>query len=233
MITILIICALLVVGYFLYKKFFASNEEEEVEEVIGPEIMGLRIGSSFDIDPLRIKLSAADVVAKDANPTHIIEASGIVDLSGTNVFRFYTDDDAWLQVMADGESEESVSDVKLMHYYDTQDIPSQEEWDVLLNEKIGAQTWELEGHTYNRVWTSSSDYHAPVHMAEDTYKAESEGYSVTDQFVMMFEREISGEEYETLFVSAEEIRTSTGQLERCLVLSTGISLSPEQITIHG
>ena len=163
--------------------------------------MGLRLGGSFEIDPLLLRLIINELVIEDCASTHIIKAAGIVDLDGTWIFRFYTDDDAFLQVVAEGgKSEEHVVDVKLFHFYDTQDISSQPVWDQLLNTKIGAATYELEGHSYNRVWTSVSEYHNPVHMAEKTYDDEGE-FSVTDQFTMLFERSISRRSNRISFVS--------------------------------
>ena len=198
-----------------------------------PSIMGLRLRGSFEIDSLLLKLTENELVIKGCAATHIIKAAGIVDLDGTLVFRFYTDDDAFLQVIAEGgKSDEHVVDVKLFHFYDTKDISSQSVWDRLLNEEIGAPTYELEGHSYNRVWTSVSDYHNPVHMAEKTYDDEGD-FSVTDQFTMLFERPISGGQTESLLLAAEEKEEESGNLGRCFVLSTGISLSSAQITIHG
>jgi len=198
-----------------------------------PNIMGLRIGGSFDIDPLLLKLTNDEVITSECAATHIIQASGLVNLDGTWVYRFYTDDDAFLQVIAEGgQRDENVVDVKLFHFYDTQDVPSQTLWDELLNKKIGQAQYELEGQSYQRVWTSASDYHNPVHMQETTYDESGES-SKTDQFTMLFERPISGNNTESLFLAAEEKMETGGYLSRCLVISTGITLSAAQITIHG
>jgi hypothetical protein len=216
----------------MFGKLFAKkNEKNNLSDA--PSIMGLRLLGSFEIDPLLLKLTEDELVIKGGAATHIIKAAGIVDLDGTWLFRFYTDDDAFLQVIAEGgKSDEHVIDVKLFHFYDTQDISSQPVWNQLLNEKMGVPVYQLEGHSYNRVWTSASDYHNPVHMAEKTYDDDGE-FSVTDQFTMLFERPISGDHTESLLLSAEEKEEESGNLGRCFVLSTGISLSPAQLTIHG
>lgn len=198
-----------------------------------PSIMGLRLLGSFELDALLLKLLANELVGGGFAPTQIIKAAGIVDLDGTWIFRFYTDDDAFLQVIAEGgKSEEHVVDVKLFRFHDTQDISSKAIWERLLNEEIGAATYQLEGHTYDRVWTAAGTYHNPVHMEEKTYDDDGH-FSVTDQFTMLFERPISDGRTESLFLSAEEKLEDSGNLGRCLVLSTGITLSPAQLTIHG
>ncbi|MFV8783750.1 YjfK family protein [Microbulbifer sp. SA54] len=198
-----------------------------------PEIMGLRIGASFEVDPLAIRLILDQLAIETFEPTQIIKAAGVVDLDGTWVYRFYTDDDAWLQVVAEGgQRDECVVDVKLFHFYDTRDVAGQAAWDKLLQCEIGTASYTLDGRTYERVWTAAGDYHNPVHMEETTYD-EDGSHSSTDQFTMLFERPLSDQRTESLFLSAEEKLEAGGYLSRCLVLSTGISLSPSQITIHG
>ncbi|KPV95821.1 hypothetical protein AN214_02015 [Pseudoalteromonas sp. P1-9] len=198
-----------------------------------PEIMGLRLGASFEIDKLAIKLILDELVIGDFAATQIIQAVGKVDMDGTYLFRFYTDDEAWLQVICEGQpTAENVVDVKLFYYFDTLDIQNQAQWEKLLNQQIGTPTYTLDGHEYNRVWTSMGDYHNPVHIAEKTFDGKSQP-SETDQFTMLFERELSDGTTESLFLSAEESLESSGNLSRCLVISTGITLSSSQITIHG
>ena len=216
----------------MFNKLFGKKPEKE-PIIETPSIIGLRIGGSFEIDPLLIKLTKDELIISDCAATQIIKAAGIVALDGTWVYRFYTDDDAFLQVITEGgKSDEHVVDVKLFHFYDTQDISSTGVWDQLLNHEIGTATYSLEGHTYTRVWTATGSYHNPVHMSEKTYDEDSE-FSVTDQFTMLFERPIADGRTESLFLSAEEKEEESGNLGRCLVLSTGITLTPAQLTIHG
>ncbi len=213
------------------KLFGKKHQESSLQEK--PAIMGLHLGGSFEIDPLLLKLTENELIIEDSCSTHIIKSAGIVDLDGSWLFRFYTDDDAFLQVIADGGKEdEHVVDVKLFHFYDTQDVPTKKIWDELLNERIGTPTYQLEGHDFQRVWTSASPYHNPVHMCEKTYEQGDDECSETDQFTMLFERPLSGDLTESLFLSAEET-VESGCLTRCFVLSTGITLTPAQLTIHG
>lgn len=216
----------------MFSKLFGKKKDEN-PLAHTPSIMGLRIGGSFDVDPLLLRLSESELITEGCAPTQIIQAAGLVDLDGTWVYRFYTDDDAFIQVIAEGgQNDENVVDVKLFHFYDTQDIANEALWDDILNKQIGTPEFQIENQNYERVWTSASEYHNPVHMAEKTYDETGE-FSETDQFTMLFERPISGNNTESLFLSAEEKLESAGYLSRCLVISTGITLSPAQITIHG
>jgi hypothetical protein len=69
-------------------------------------------------------------------------------------------------------------------------------------------------------------------MQEKTYD-HSDDITQTDQFVMLFERILSDGSFEQLYLSAEETLNDNNQLERCLVISTGVKLTPTQISVNG
>jgi len=217
-----------------FKKLFATKQLASPNL---PRIMGLRLSASFEIDDLYLKLLEPYLTISKCARTQIINAVGYVDLDGTYMFRFYTDDEGYLQVVAEGGKEEAnIVDVKMYHYFDTQDIQSESTWNDLLNNKIGQPTYTLNGYTYTRVWTSNSEYHNPVAMSEKTYDTSStsgDDFDSTDQFTMLFERVLDNGDFESLYLSAEERVNSHDQLDRSLVISTGITISPTNIKIHG
>ena len=215
----------------MFGKIFGKTKTDE--KPVTPSILGLRIGCSFEIDPLMLKLLENDLVAKNISTSHIIQAAGKVELDDVTLYRFYSDDEGFLQVVAQGgTADENVIDVKLYHYFDTLDVSSERDWDKLLYQDMGCPTYQLEGRTYQRVWTAAGDYHKPVHMSETTYDGEGMT-SVTDQFTMLFERPIADDRTESLFLSAEEKEEPAGSLSRCFVISTGITLTPTQVSFHG
>ena len=208
------------------------GKKKETFSIDKPNIMGLCVGSSFDLDMLSFQLILSELVISSVADTQLIQAAGKVDLGSTTLFRFYTDDEAWLQVVCEGGTgQEDIVDVTLFHYYDTLNV-DQHRWNTLLDREIGTPTYTLEGNLYHRVWTSVSEYHPPVAMQEKTYDESNEA-SETDQFVMLFERELSDGTFEQLYLSAEETLNDNNQLERCLVISTGIKLTPTQIRVNG
>ncbi|MEM0909823.1 MAG: YjfK family protein [Pseudomonadota bacterium] len=197
-----------------------------------PSIMGLCVGSSFDLDMLSFHLILSELTIGDVADTQLIQAAGKVELGGTTLLRFYTDDEAWLQVVCEGGVEqEHIVDVTLFHYYDTLHV-DQTKWRRILDSEIGTPTYTLEGNEYLRVWTSVGEYHPPVAMQEKTYD-DSNDISETDQFVMLFERELTDGSFEQLYLSAEETVNDNEQLEQCLVISTGVKISPTQIRVNG
>lgn len=211
---------------------FFKKKDEQKSSINKPEIMGLCVGSSFDLDKLSFQLILGELVISDVAKTQLIQAAGKVELGSTTLLRFYTDDEAWLQVVCEGEvTEENIVDVTLFHYFDTLHV-SKSEWDELLNHKLGVKEYHFEGNPYQRVWTSVNEYHPPVAMQEATFD-DTDEISHTDQFVMLFERELSDGSFEQLYLSCEEVLNERDQLEQSLVISTGVKLSPTQITVNG
>lgn len=198
-----------------------------------PAIMGLAAGTSFKVDALAIQLIIDHLVVSGVAETQLIQAAGVVNMDGNTLLRFYTDDEAWLQVVCQGEPQvENIIDVKLFHFYDTKSV-SGAEWDAVLSAQVALPEFELEGHRYTPVWRGASGGSAkPVHLKELCYDTESDDPDETSQFAMLYERALptSNGEYEFLFVSAEE-KFVDGRADRCLVWSTGVSLSPSQLTI--
>ncbi len=203
------------------------------DKVNKPAIMGLCVGTSFDIDTLGFQLVMDKLTIHDIAKTQIIKAAGKAMMDDNIVYRFYTDDEAWLQVVCEGgDSEENIIDVKLFHYYDTKSVDTQQLWDRLINHEIGVESQELEGNNFSRVWSSTGQYSMPVHIRELTYD-ETDEPDTTDQFAMLFEREVDNDHFEALFLAAEETENDQGGLDRCLVISTGLNISPAQIKVNG
>lgn len=213
----------------MLSKLFKKKDRNAADS---PSILGLRVGGSFELDALAISLINKES-SVEIGSTHIIAAVGAVETQDFTAYRFYTNDEGWLQVVFDGEpKEENVIDVKLFKFGETIDVVSDQIWDSLLNKEIGQPQYFYGGHEYQRVWTSADEYHMPVAMTESTFETDQFPAASTDQFVMLFERELSGGEFESLFVSAEERLNDRGQPERLLVLSTGISINRAMITIY-
>jgi hypothetical protein len=68
-------------------------------------------------------------------------------------------------------------------------------------------------------------------MTEITYEQDGDT-SNTDQFIMLYERDLGNDNVEALLVAGEE-KIIDNNHDRCLVISTGFDLSPADITING
>ncbi len=215
----------------MFSKWF--GKKDPLPPVQAPEIMGLRLGGAFELDDLKLRLIEADLVVDNVARTQLIQAVGVVKLDeNSTVLRYYTDDDAYLQVLlTGGMTENHVTDVKLWYFYDTQGVGSEAEWNELLEHSLSRPEIELEGHTYVRVWQSTGAVSPPVAMTEKTYSENGE-VSETDQFAMLYEREQAGGRFEYLMKVGEE-KIIDQQADRCLVISTAFDVQPADIVIIG
>lgn len=214
----------------MFSRFFAKKPETKAKT---PEIMGLYLGGSFQIEPLKLRMLEPQLMIEKAASTHIIQAVGEVHLdTGGKILRFYTDDDAFLQVILDGgDTENHISDVKLWYFYSTTTIGNEQQWKTLIKDGVSQAHYTLEDFSFNRVWDAVGEESPPVAMTEKTYEEDGD-VSETDQFVMLYERQLDDDQIETLLVSAEE-KLVNGNFDRCLVISTGFNLTQGDITING
>ena len=103
----------------MFGKIFGSKKNEP--QVDKPSIMGLTVGTSFDVDTLGFKIVMDKLTISDMAKTQLIKAAGKAEMDGNTVYRFYTDDEAWLQVVCEGgdtEDETHVSEVAAYHIAD-------------------------------------------------------------------------------------------------------------------
>ncbi|MFT5541404.1 MAG: hypothetical protein ACI97K_000296 [Glaciecola sp.] len=217
----------------MFSKLFGKKEKDTPHKPDTPEIMGLYLGGSFELDALKLKLLQPDLKISNAASKHLIQAVGKVTLdTGGTMFRFYTDDDAFLQVITDGgETENHITDVKLWYFYETKTVGSEAQWQDLINNGISKATYTLDGDAYERVWDAMGEVSPPVAMTETTFEEDGD-VTTTDQFIMLYEKSISEDDVEAVLVSGEEKIVGNNH-DRCLVISTGFNLSPSDIIING
>lgn len=198
-----------------------------------PEIMGLRLGGRFELDDTPLKLYESDWVTQGIARTQLIQAVGSVRLDNdAELLRFYTNDEAFVQVLAHGgRDENNIQDVKLWHFYNTETVGSDRDWRQLLDERVSRPEIELEGNIYSRVWSGAGAESPPVAMSETTY-LEGGAVDRTDQFTMLYQREARGGRFEYVLLAAEE-KWVEHRPERYLVTSTGIDLGRRDFTIVG
>ncbi len=208
---------------------FLKKEEPDTSLDI-PQVLGLKLGGAIEFNELKFKLLAPQLTIENIEKTQLIQAVGVVKLDDNHfILRYYTDDDGFLQVVLDGGlTDNYITDVKLWYFYDTVGVSSDQQWENQLSNEISQEKIILDGHTFQRYWNDSSG-NPPVAMTETTY-SEDESESETDQFVMLYHRELENNLVEFLMVSGEELETQH-QLEHCIVRSTGINVSSADFEI--
>ena len=214
----------------MFSKLFKKSAPKKPK---APEVMGLYLGGSFELDNLKLSLLEPELIIEGAARSQLIQAVGEAPLdTGGTLLRFYTDDDAFLQVILDGGmTENHITDVKLWHFYETKTIGSTAQWNDCIKNIISQPTYELNGNVFERVWEAVGEESPPVAVTETTYEEDGD-VSKTDQFMMLYERPLENDRVETLLVVGEEKQVGNN-LDRCLVISTGFDIQPTDITING
>lgn len=216
----------------MFSKWFGRKKSSD-NTPKAPEIMGLYLGGSFELDALKLKMLTPELTISECAGSQLIQAVGSAPLdTGGTLLRFYTDDEAFLQVVTDGGlTENHITDVKLWHFYETKTIGSDAQWNACLKDTISQPTFELDGHTFTRVWDAVGENSPPVAVTETTYEEDGDT-STTDQFMMLYERPLDNDRYESLLVVGEE-KIIGNNKDRCLVISTGFDILPTDIQING
>ncbi len=204
------------------------KKKKAPEVPMAPEVIGLRLGGAFELDDLKLRLIEPELIFEGASRTHLIQAVGEVKLDeNTRLVRYYTDDDAFIQILQHGVNDADVSEVKLFYFYDTSAVDTSSQWDQWLNHDVVQPQWEFESHTFKKVW----DNVVPVAMTETTWSQQG-ATTQTDQFIMLYEREVGDSLFESLLISAEE-KITDNRADRCVVFSTGIDLTPTDFKLIG
>jgi hypothetical protein len=148
------------------------------------------------------------------------------------MLRFYTDDDAFLQVILDGgDTESHITDVKLWYFYDTKTVGNDAQWQSQLSTAISQPEYQLDGYNFTRVWDAVGEESPPIAVTETTYEEDGD-ISTTDQFMMLYERVIGDDLVESLLIAGEE-KIVGYNADRSVVISTGIDIQPSDIKING
>lgn len=220
------------------KKTQAQLDKERLEawSKTVPSILGLRVNGAIELDTVKLRTYAEELGWESVASTQMIEAVGVVPMGDTTVLRYYTNEEGFIQVVVNGTQfkDELVSDVKLFFYHDTIGIASDADWDQVLEPNtesgISQSTYELDGQSFTPVWVDAGSSNPPVAMTEKTH---SDGeVSETDQFAMLYERDMGGEEYQFLLVAGEETIIED-RVDRCKVVSKGVNLSPSDFKYVG
>ena len=78
----------------MFSKLFKKKTEDKPKT---PEVMGLYLGGSFELDNLKMSLLEPSLVIQKSARSQLIQAVGEAPLdTGGTLLRFYTDDDGFL-----------------------------------------------------------------------------------------------------------------------------------------
>lgn len=211
------------------KKIFGQEEPDLPPPPSG--LFGLRLGCALEIDDLEFRVMADELLLEFPAQSQLVEAAGFLELgAGSRIRRYYTGDDCYIQVSTTGaESETNLEDFKFFAYDDSVAPGTDAEWDEWLDARtIGALTYEYRGKTFRRAFNVETDGPVPpIALPEKIENTAGDKYTV-DNFMMLYERELTDSVLEYLLITAEESNDG-----RTISFALGVDLSPNQLKVIG
>ncbi|ODA36320.1 hypothetical protein A8L45_01370 [Veronia pacifica] len=198
-----------------------SKHKQASGESAIPQVLGFTLGAVVNVDRVRLAILEDDLTFENASASQTILAVGVVPLGeGTRVIRYYTDDDGFFQILQQGTQDSGVKEISLWYFFDNTPIDTDSRWDTVLADEVVTpeRHYELDGNQFDAYW----GHERPVAMTETTYTSDGQK-TETDQFVMLYSRDISDGLTEELMIAAEEKGSEMG-FERIVARSTGIQL---------
>ncbi|TCI02065.1 DUF2491 family protein [Corallincola luteus] len=213
-----------------FKDLFGKKKQEEAPKQPEKGLFGLHLGCAVELSSLDFRVLGDELKMEFPGDTQLIEAISRTSLgAGSYMLRYYTSDDAFIQINYSGdETEHNVEDVLLFVYDKSNAIATKAEWEkVITADFIGTPTFQHSDREFQRVFFGDNDGNVPpVAMTEKVENKAGERYSV-DNFCMLYERGINDDINELLLINAEE----SGDNERMLSYALGVNLSPSQFRV--
>ena len=190
----------------------ALRGKPEPTAAAAPFPLGARIKGAVTIDALAFKLAGDAYGFECPEGPQIIEAIGAIDLGdGAMLHRLYLTDDAFLQIAT---TNGVVGDTTLFVYVDAVTPPTQAAFRAWVEDGslLGASTFTVGGHTYQRVWGEGPDmrWTPPVAFDEKVHKRDAATFDSTlTLYSMLYERGVGADRSELLLVAAEDSGPNT------------------------
>jgi hypothetical protein len=214
-----------------------GKKKTEVKEVKSkfPELAGFRLGGTFRLDDLTLKILENNGLLDGARREQMIVSVGVIKFDdGVKMVRYYTNDDGYIQVEVHGDFEDiNITDVTLWYFSDSEGIGTKAAWeDELSDVSKPVYEYEVEDDEFIEYTRAINDIDDTVNIAATEVGETTTGEKfAVDHFYMIYERKISDPEvFELLMVSCEE-RVIRNGLDHKLAYLIGYQISSNDFSI--
>ncbi len=131
-------------GFF--QRLFGKDNKPAIAR--GP--LGLHLNSGFTLDTLAFRLLEDELLIALPGEEFTVAAVSRIDLGGgSQIFRYYTSGDEFLQInTTGGENIDDIDDIKLFVYEESYGISKESHWREAINAKaMGGYNLKLAGKT--------------------------------------------------------------------------------------
>jgi hypothetical protein len=208
-------------GFF--QRLFGKDNKPAIAR--GP--LGLHLNSGFTLDTLAFRLLEDELLIALPGEEFTVAAVSHIDLGGgSQIFRYYTSGDEFLQInTTGGEDIDDIDDIKLFDYEESYGISKESHWREAINAKaMGAMTLNWQEKRWQRFFNSEEPGNIePVYMLE---KVENQNHAKWEvhNFTMGYQRQVTEDTYEYLLLNGEESFNDLGEPEWLFSRALGVDI---------
>lgn len=175
-------------GFF--QRLFGKDNKPAIAR--GP--LGLHLNSGFTLDTLAFRLLEDELLIALPGEEFTVAAVSHIDLGGgSQIFRYYTSGDEFLQInTTGGEDIDDIDDIKLFVYEESYGISKESHWREAINAKVmGAMILNWQEKRWQRFFNSEEPGNIePVYMLE---KVENQNHAKWEvhNFTMGYQRQVT------------------------------------------
>ncbi|WP_436858034.1 YjfK family protein [Citrobacter tructae] len=206
----------------------------EPARVRGP--LGLHLQAGFTLDTLAFRLLEEDIMIELPGEEYTVAAISHIDLGGgSQIFRYYTSGDEFLQISTTGGADvDDIEDIKLFVYEACHGINQESHWRSAISPKaMGTPTVVWQEQQWERFFNSEEPGNIePIFMLE---KVENQQHAKWDvhNFTMGYQRQINEETWEYLLLNGEETFNEQGEPEWVFSRALGVDIPLTSLNIIG
>ena len=215
-----------------YQRLFGKDNKPAIAR--GP--LGLHLNSGFTLDTLAFRLLEDELLIALPGEEFTVAAVSRIDLGGgSQIFRYYTSGDEFLQInTTGGEDIDDIDDIKLFVYEESYGISKESHWREAINAKtMGAMTLNWQEKRWQRFFNSEEPGNIePVYMLE---KVENQNHAKWEvhNFTMGYQRQVTEDTYEYLLLNGEESFNDLGEPEWLFSRALGVDIPLTSLHIIG
>lgn len=202
--------------------------------VRGP--LGLHLNAGFTLNTLAFRLLEKSLLIELPGEEYTVAAVSHIDLgSGSQIFRYYTSGEEFLQINTTGGSDiDDIDDIKFFVYEESYGISQKEHWQSAISPTaIGTPTLTWQEERWLRFFNDKEPGNIePVYMLE---KVENHRHATWDvhNFTMGYQRHVTGDTWEYLLLNGEESFNEQGEPEWVFSRALGVDIPLTSLNIIG
>lgn len=202
--------------------------------VRGP--FGLHLNAGFTLDTLAFRLLGESLLIDLPGDEYTVAAVSHIDLSGgSQIFRYYTSGDEFLQINTTGGRDvDDIDDIKLFVYEESYGINQEANWRSAISASaIGKPTLIWREQHWQRFFNSEEPGDIePIYMLEQVENQQDAKWDVHN-FTMGYQRQVNEDTYEYLLLNGEETFSEQGEPEWVFSRALGVDIPLTALSVIG